>query len=447
MTNKDLFNAIHDCDDKWVNEAAEQIEKKQLRGGMRVAIRSAAAAAACVFVLGLGVTVAAATSEQFHNWLLETFAGHEVTKVEIAGEPWQNSGNTEADIKADENQYFCLDENTDIFGERESFVCQYHFEGENADMWVDKVYSIQEDGLKLQKPTVFSGDYDGTPFSFQYVVINQEIFGYNFTGSMSNVFHRINGDSIYVELEVASKDGETLKKGCLAELNLKTGALKKLVNELHGGSVMSPNGKVILRNYRSDGYWSMYDIAAGEEKKVEAINGYTRPNEIQFVDDYHILTFGEDIEKKIKTKKGNYVQLTSTTNLIDLRTQKIIGHYVGYGDIQMRWSCRWNEKKRRLKIKDIVKSESFVIENVEDSAECCYSTHGDYALLGPHNHREESLAGATLYICNLAKKTSKKIQIPGELGSDMQICLAVNEKKLLLTDGRECYLVDIKELV
>lgn len=444
MTEKELFKAIHACDDKWIEEAAEQADKSRRnvrrRRGMFTA---AAAAAACVVVLGLGVTVAASTSQVFHNWLVRTFTGQEVTEVEFGG-AGQNPEQAEADIKADGNQYFSLEENTDIFGERESFVCQYHLEGENADMRVDKVYSIQEDGLKLQNPTVFSGNYDGVPFSFEYVIIKEEIFGFNFTGGMFTVFHHVNGDTIYVELEKESEDGETFT-GCLAELNLKTGELKKLVNGLHGGSVMSPNGRVILRNYRQDAYWSMYDIAAGTEKKVKAINGYARANEIQFVDDYHILTFGDDIEEKVRKKQGTYIQATATTNLIDLRTQEIVGHYVGYGDIQMRWNCRWNEKKRRLKIEDIVKSESFEIENVGYEAECCYSTHGDYALLGPYNSGEAP-RGTALYICNLAKKTSKKIEVPRELGGDIQICLAVNEKKLLLTDGKECYLVDVSGL-
>lgn len=439
MTGKDLFEAIHECEDKWIEEVAKQesggYRKLRMRGKI-----FAAAAAAAVVILGFGVTVVASTSQVFHDWLIATFTGQEVTRVQISGQPRQNPADGQADIKADENQYLSLEENTDIFGERESFVCQYHYEGENADMHVDKVYSIQEDGLKLQKPTAFSGEYDGVPFSFEYVIIKEEIFGFNFSKNLYTVFHHINGDTIYIEL---AKDSEGY--GCLAELNLKTGALKKLVNELHGGSVMSPNGKVILRNYRQDGYWSMYDIASGTEKKVEEINGYARPKEIQFVDDYHILTFGEGIEEKVKTKKGNYIQLTSTTNLLDLRTQKIVGHYIGYGEIQMRWNCLWNEKKRHLKIEDIVKKESFVIEHVDDEATCCYSTHGDYALLGPYNP-DEVPAGASLYICNLARKTSKKIEVPKVLGGDVQICLTVNEKKLLLTDGKECYLVDVSGL-
>lgn len=446
MTKKDLFDAIHECDDKWIEEVAEQEKNGRLNVRKRRSIFSVAAAAAvCIIVLGLGVTVAASTSKVFHDWLISTFTGHEVTKVEIVSAPRQNQEESEADIKADENQHFSLEENTDIFGERESFVCQYHFEGENADMHVDKVYSIQEDGLKLQEPSIFRGDYDDVPFSFEYVMINQEIFGFNFTGSMYTVFHHVKGDTIYVELGIDSEDGNTLEKGCLAEINLKTGSLKKLVNELHGGSVMSPNGKVILRNYRQDGYWSMYDIAAGTEEKVKDINGYARPNEIQFVDDYHVLVAGEDIEEKVKDKEGTYIQLTSTTNLLDLRTQKIVGHYVGYGEIQMRWNCRWSKKDHCLKMEDIVKSESFVIDNVESESEHCYSTHGDYALLGPYASGEVPV-DATLYICNLAKKTSMKINVPKELGSDMQICLAVNEKKLLLTDGKECYFVDVSGL-
>ena len=50
------------------------------------------------------------------------------------------------------------------------------------------------------------------------------------------------------------------------------------------------------------------------------------------------------------------------------------------------------------------------------------------------------------YLCNLAEKSYMKIEALSGLGTELSISLAAKEKKMLLSDGKEAYLVDISEL-
>lgn len=256
--------------------------------------------------------------------------------------------------------------------------------------------------------------------------------GFNYKGALNCVYHYTDGDAVYVDLWKLK--GDTVEKGCIAKLSLKTGAIEKQTDDdTICNSVMSPGGNTILLNYRAEGYWTVLDLAAKTEKKVEGINGYARTKEISFVDDYHVLAFGDTIIKD----KGEIL----VTNLIDLRTQKTMKSYkeeaYGDGDIQMRWIYECG--KKGLKIRDITNGESFTVEQAKEDVHPL-SVRGDYVLFGNLEER------TPFYLCSLSLKKHIKIDVPEKLGQNVQMYLAAKEKKLLFTDGRECYLVDIAVL-
>lgn len=368
-------------------------------------LRAGAAALFCVLVLGMGVTAAAATSDAFRAWLVQVFGEQKVSE---------------------ENVLLDLKENTQIFGERESFVCEYHFEGE--DEVVAAAYMVQGDKLEELTISSFEGEYDGAPFSFDYAIINQEICGFNYEGDLNEVFHYVDGDMVYAALWHGE---DTIEKACIAALNLKTGEVEKLSGDnMICNYVMSPNGKVILCNHRRDGYWVAFDIAAKSEKKVEAINGYARTREIQFLDDYHILTLGEPF------RKGDVEQYS--TYLIELRTGEIMEEYEGYGEINMQW-CYASEN-HRLKLSDITNGNVFFVDSVEDDVHLI-AVQGSYAFFGCLE--EEA---APLYLVNLEHQSSMEIDMPKELKSEVGIYLAAKEKKILLTNGSKAYLVDVSKM-
>lgn len=426
MTKKELFDAIHQCKEEYLVEVLEGernknikdektfLEKKKYLSMNRIAV----AALISILLFATGVSVLAAASPDFRNWLNKTFGGEKVTKV--------ISNNDEPDIKTNKKSMLFLKDNMQILGEIESFVCEYRFKEE--DEVVEKVYSIQENGLKQLKINSFQGKYRGEPFSFQYAVINQEIYGFNYQGAVNEIFHYKKSDVVYAALR---EDGENADKGCIAMLNLKTKEVTKLTDD-HKicNFLMSPNGKIILCNYRSKGYWTVFDLDTGIEKKVKNINGYAHTNEIKFIDDYHILTWGNTFMK-------NNTELTGTYE-IDLHTGKVIKEYKDYGDINIEWS--YILKNHQLKIYNITNENSINIEHVGDDVNVM-SAKGDYVLFGILEKDD-----VAFYLVNLADKKFMKMEVPKELHSNVELYLAAKEKKLLLTNGKEAYLADVSQL-
>lgn len=433
MKREHIEQMISQIDESYIKEAIESSRQENIQNKRRsMRIEKWIAAAVCAIVLGTGITVTATASDVFRGWITGIFGGHEITKVEIDMED-ASVENTAADLPADQNSHLLLEENTEIFGETESFVCQYHIEDTEDEgmieekMIVDKLYSIQNDGLKRMELQQFHGTYDGVDFSFEYAIINNEIYGCNLKGDISSVFHYTDGEIAYAELNEFKDD--ICVKGGIARLNLNTGEVEKLTNdETIGNMMMSPNGKVILINYRMDGYWAAFDIASRTEKKIKEIDGYAHTNHVVFRDDYHVLTYGD-------YKEGDE---TPGTKVIDLRTGQRIASYKGCGEYNPAWL--YEQKGEQLTIQHVDGTVTMQIDGVKDFP-LPLSYRGDYVLLKNLEHEK-----APYYLCNLKEKTYMTINPPPALKEDVKIYLAAKEEKILLTDGKDAYLVDIQNL-
>jgi len=423
MKGQDLFQAIHQCDDQYLEEVMETVGQKKVSGWRRLffgnsphasGIRIAAAFFLGILLLGSCVTMAATASSAFRNWLSQTFGGHEMSNL------------TEEKNKAEKaNVLLQLKDNMEIQGTNESFVCQIRWEKE--ERIVEKVYSIQDNHLQPLDIYVFHGDYDGTPFSFEYSVIGQEICAFNYQGDLNAVFECIDGDFVYAELwEV---EGDSITKGCIAALDLKTGTVIKLTDDdTICNSVMSPHGKMLLLNYRSEGYWTVFDMENRTEHKVKGINGYAHTNEIKFIDDYHVLAIGNPVWK-------DDTEIT-ISNLIDLRTQQTIEQYQDYGEIQVEWHYKLKDGK--IQLYNIMNGDSFTVNDSQAKDFHVVKSTGDFALLCADD--------SVYYLCNLKTQASMKIDMPKELYGKIDMYIASTEKKLLLTNGTEVYLVNIDPL-
>lgn len=392
-----------------------------------------AAALICLVILGTGITVVAKTSDQFRSWLSHIFGEEEVEEINLRGEQ-------QPDITADENGVLAFEENIKIYGNQESFVCEYHMEGEEEI--IDRVYGIWENGLKKietssyenEKTTnstypCFRGEYEGGTFSFEYAVWNGEILGFHYKGNIQEVFHSIKKDTVYAVLWDADKD--RTDKGCIVSLNLATKEVTKLSdNNMNCNFIMSPNGRMLLCNHRAEEYWSVFDIEERTERRLEHINGYNRTGEIQFLDDYHILTLGQPF---MKDKTEWY-----STYAINLRTREITDEYKDYGDINMEWS--YTVDKKQLNIYSIINKDSIVVDHVGETIQLL-DAQGDYALFGQPEDEDSDFC-----LVNLKKQTFRNIHIPKELSSNLEMHLAVKEEKLLITNGCKVYLVDVSEI-
>lgn len=417
MTNKDLFYAIHECQDEYIVEVIEDelnqrdtfFYNRRKQGVLKIAV----VALICIIAFGTGVSALAAVSDPFRNWLIKLFDGDKVTML------YTNDK---------DDHVISLEDSMLIAGEKESFVYRYHIEKEEEV--VDQVYTIQDDHLSLLTINKFKGNYDGDPFEFQYVRKGKEIFAFNYQGSVSQVFSVTEGDDVYIDLYKLDETRDIVEKECIARLNLQTGKMKKISNDhMICNFVMSPNGKFLLCNHRSDRYWSSFDLKTGIEKKVKGIDGYAHSDEIYFQDDRHILTLGEEVWA------GNQ-QLYYSTYKIDLQKGKIMEEYKDNGEIHMEWSYKW--KNKVLKLSNITNGDSFEMKDIKNEI-YPLDEQGDYVLFGNLENED------SMYLANLKKKTYKKLDIPKQFYSDIEIHLAISEKKLLVTNGKQAYLVDISE--
>ena len=454
MTGKDLYEAIHQCDDECIEKTAERIEKNLEKRDLSpngwiprlwrhsAAFRTAAAVLLCIVILGMSVSVLATASDAFREWLFDMFSGHEVTELNIggAGGAEEGSGETsQPDIPADENQMLSLEEGMQIYGVNESFVCKVNYENDGEDEIVDKVYAIQGNGLRELPVYSFRGEYDGVPYSFEYAVIGNEVLGFNGTGDFGGLFHYKNGDIVYADLWHVGED-TIVQKECLVEINLRTEEVTKISNDkMICNFLMSPDGKIILCNHRSAGYWSVFDITARTEKRIDSLLGNLHTDEIKFLDTYTVLAYGDSIETKLPD--GSF-WMDSQTYKIDLHTGEILEKYPGASDLDLEWD--YKTEGNTLRFDNIVTGESFTIDGVDKNVGILSGT-GSYFLFG-YDEDDGDQPGTAYCLVNLDQQTFMKIHIPKELYFDVEMYLTVSEKKLLLTNGKEAYIVDVSEL-
>ena len=497
MTDKDLFNAINECDDSFIEETINDCDKKFIEktankydekfteettneqtnnfNNKQKEINDSAitpqksfrrneksdkpnnrpsfikrclpftglplinAAAILILVLAVGFGAAAATSGKFHNWIFTAFSKQDIQKAELNtsapdkissdnGQSTASNPDNNIDIKADKNNHLSLGKNIDLVGDKESFIYKYHKNGD--DEIVDEVYSIQDNGLSKLAIKTFSGTYYGSSFSFDYSVINKEIFAFNQTGTLDGVDYVMDGDTVYAYFSKVK--GDTILKSSDAKLNLKTGIIDKFTDDNKiCNTKMSPNGKMILFNYRAKGYWTALDTSTGKEIKIPGIDGYNHESQIKFIDDYHVLSL-------LVISTGNNAKTYSEqvcTNLIDLTTGKTLHTYKDYGEINVLWNYKYNEKNKSLKVYNITNKNSFTIPDMKSEDAAIADANGNYVLFG-------DLEGPdTLCLCNLDTHKYIKFTIPKELRSDIEMYLSAVKSKMLITDGKDAYLV------
>ena len=198
MTGRDLYDAIHRCDDSYIEQTAEELLKKERKNRKialwffrrestqeitmqrtavrRIFVRKAVAVLLCIFVLGMGISALAVASDAFREWIQEIFSGHEVTELNIGGTETGNADtSTESfpDIPADENNRISLKDDMIVWGDRETVVAETHYDNKKEQIVFDRVYRLQGNGLKELTIHSYDGDYDGRPFSFEYVIVHR----------------------------------------------------------------------------------------------------------------------------------------------------------------------------------------------------------------------------------------------------------------------------------
>lgn len=450
MDKKELFRAIDACEDCFIREAAKDIQKRKpsiIRRFFFVnssespekdmrelsGIRVVAAIVICVIVLSIGVQTAARVSTVFRDWIEQTFQ----IKSSSDNQKGKNGRSNEEETgrvrrrnnKADEGQDSIsqiekvpMKDNLQIVGTNESFIYESKTDA-NSDEIVEKVYSIKDGKLSKLLMQSFSGSYKGNIFSFQYSIIGQEIFGYNYSENLVQVFDQINKHGeVYLSVENAKGDEQIL---CV---NLKSGECKQVVKSGDGMNMsMSPDGKYILINH-SKSYWTVFDTEKETERKLEGLSGYALSNEYDFINGNHVSAVGNAFTKN----NTEFYRL----NYIDLKTGKV-KVYPEYGDIKGCWTYQCDTKKKQLEIENLITKQKKVIPLKQAEDVHIMQINGDYVLLGTD-------FDAVYYLYNLQDETYRELDIPEEIRGTLEMYIAKKEKKLLLTNEKEAYLVDLK---
>ena len=450
MDKKELFRAIDACEDRFIREAAEDIQKRKssiirrfffvnssenAEKDMRKlsGVRVVAAIVICVIVLSIGVQTAARVSTVFRDWIEQTFQ----IKSPSDNQKGKNGRSHEEETgrvrrrnnKADEGQDSVsqiekvpMKDSLQIVGTNESFIYESKTEGDSDEI-IEKVYSIKDGKLSKLPMQSFSGSYKRNTFSFQYSIIGQEIFGYNYSENLVQVFDQINKQGeVYLSVENAKGNEQIL---CV---NLKSGECRQVAKPGDGMNMsMSPDGKYILINY-SKSYWTVFNTENETERKVEGLSGYALSNEYDFINDDHIAAIGDAFTKN----NTEFYRL----NYIDLETGKA-KVYPEYGDIKGCWTYQCDTKKKQLEIENLITKQKKVIPLKQAEDVHIMQINGDYVLLGTDS-------GDVYYLYNLQDETYRELDIPEEIQGTLEMYIAKKEKKLLLTNEKEAYLVNLK---
>ncbi|MDE6615414.1 MAG: hypothetical protein K2K35_02525, partial [Lachnospiraceae bacterium] len=136
--------------------------------------------------------------------------------------------------------------------------------------------------------------------------------------------------------------------------------------------------------------------------------------------DYNVLAYGD-----------------TGTNLINLETGKKLATYKEFGNCNPEWI--YVQKKTKLEIQNIDGTTAITINNVQGSPHAL-SVKGNYILLGNLEN-----ANDPYYLCNLHEKTYIKIDALEGMGNTACIYPTTNHDKILVSDGKEAYIIDASQ--
>lgn len=378
---------------------------------------------AIVVVCATGITVGASTSDSFREFLQGVFGIKKVQEVKL--ETTTNSEKTE-ECKTPEGE-IKLSDNMEVVGRNETFILEYSKDDSEN---VKNVYSIKNNKLLSEQVNKFQGKYNNEAFSFDYVIRNKEICGFNYKGAVSEIFPIMKGRTIYAALYQEEK-GKVVNEA-IAEIDLDTNEIVKISNDkMICNFVMSPNGKTLLCNFRSKGYWAIFDLDSKTEKKFNKnlINGYATVDEISFVDDYHILTLGKPFTKDKTEYYSKY--------LINLKNGKVEKEFFST-QTDINFNHTYSFYKKVMTIENIIEGSKFKIKTNEKTIEPIGASE-KYAMFNTGSN-------GIMYLINLEKKEWLKINIPVKSWENMNLYLMGKENKMLITFDKKAYIVDISDL-
>ena len=279
MDSRKIFDAIDACDDIFLKEVVLDIEsrrKKQERlrrlffdkNQHLSGIRIAAAIVLFIVILGVGVKTTAHVTMLFRDWMENVFQKSDVTEI-VPDSKTVDMGDSKISLKND----------VQMTGQNETFLYETSYDG--IEEKVEKVFSIEGEKQKELLKKKFEGHYNHLEISFEYSMIDNEIFAYNMHGAVEKVFPVTQQNTVYAVLETSAKEytqNSSQKRSRLVAINLKNGEIQsELASKTVIDFVMAPNGRYALVQYnliQSDGSVKQKENALlfTNEKEVYLVN-------------------------------------------------------------------------------------------------------------------------------------------------------------------------------
>ena len=389
-------------------------------------------------MLSIGVQTAARVSTVFRDWIEQTFQIGSSSGDQQGKENQYINNNGSGKNGNNKKGYNNNTSNIDSYGKNdkknsagkevkngrsnEEETGRVHRRNNKADEGQDSISQIEKVPMKDNLQIV------GTNESFIYEsktdANSDEIVEkvYNYSKNLVQVFDQINKQGeIYLSAENAKENEQIL---CV---NLKSGECRQVVKPGDGMNMsMSPDGKYILINH-SKSYWTVFDTEKETERKPEGLSGYALSNEYDFINDDHIAAVGDAFTKN----NTEFYRL----NYIDFQTGKVNPEY---GDIKGCWTYRCDTKKKQLEIENLITKQKQMIPLKQAEDVHIMQVNGEYVLLGTESDD-------VYYLYNLQEDIYRELDIPEEIRGTLEMYIAKKEKKLLFTNEKEAYLVDLKE--
>ncbi|MEG0592807.1 MAG: hypothetical protein RR512_05795, partial [Coprobacillus sp.] len=185
-------------------------------------------------------------------------------------------------FSSDNIQQSSLINNDEKYAVEDKFLYTYKNEED-----VSKVYVYNNNDFQNKEIEHYEGVINQQEYSFDYVIDNDRIFSFHHTGVILKTYAPIFNNKIYVWLTISDKNN-------LGILDLKTKEISLITDDnISVNSIVSPQGDNILIN-KSDQYWTVYNRKSKKQTRINDISPYAHSNEIRFIDENHIQTFGSD---------------------------------------------------------------------------------------------------------------------------------------------------------
>lgn len=463
MKEQTVFNAINDVDDDILAHVIQEKELYEKRRSyrwyrkVRRLRRVAALLLICILVSGAGVAVAAVVSDEFREQLVILFGGDNVaiytnnSNVHRFVHLDDNNGNTYsytasgsgADaIVYDEEIELNSKEHYYLLGQRECFLQAYHYKGKGDDKKIveDDIYTIEGVQLVKQEKKRVKGEFYGKTFSFDYVIIGDEVLADIGEGKLDEVFSYTDGKVVYGSFSDVGGD-DIVKRACVARIDLSSGEVTPITgDDMICNYMDTPSGKKLLCNHRADGFWSLLDLMSGDEKRIDNIDGYARSKEIRFVDEDHVLTLF--MEHKEDSEQAH-------TQLVNINTDQVEKRYEEYGDIGLEWNYEkkdGNNLVDNLILTSVIDGRTITIGGIPkdiypSAIERAFDLTGEYAVFGDLENGSKDF-----YLIKFSTGEYKKITVSEEFISsceEIEYQILPKYNKMMIYSGKKMYIVDI----